>query len=398
MATNTASTGAPPSYEQYLLNQTRQNVEQLGSLGAIDSISYRQLVSVLSSVSVRPPEIPVRADSNSSLVPKTEKEKLKGRNKWTREVLANSDIIPSLVDAALSVAAGPLLSSGQRQSIVQIVSLSQERIANAITDPAKQQSVQNFTKTSAKSAQSGILTGLQNTGQSWEKWNKKRDQEAELQRAQRSEQRSLQAELKRERESFARKSSDSSDNRMIESGMSSMDLSRPSYDLGRNSSQGISLPEGNSAAASVVALPTEQTSDMQSAQTESQTGAVTTTFTPWPGLVLTQTLVATSGISPVQLSDQMHSVPPPAPDEGEKPLPPPGNSVPPPPPRQTSQAAPASNPLPPPPRSFSGAAPAVMQQSPLQGSYTPSAGYSTNSVPPTQPYSGTGYPSSRYGH
>ncbi|WFD42981.1 hypothetical protein MPSI1_001632 [Malassezia psittaci] len=396
MASNTASTGAPPSYEEFLLKQTRQNVEQLGSLGAIDSISYRQLASLLNSVSIRPPDIPARADPNSSLVPKTEKEKLKGRNKWTREVLANSDIIPSLVDAALSVAAGPLLSSGQRQSIVQIVSMSQDRIANAITDPAKQQSVQNFTKASARSAQTGILSGLQNTGQSWEKWNKKRDQEAELQRAQRSEQRSLQEELKRERESFARKSSDSSDSRKIESGMSSMDLSGSSYGLGRKQSQAISLPEGNPAAASVVALPTEQTSDMDSAQTESQTGAVTTTFTPWPGLVLTQTLVATYGISNAQLSDQLHSVPPSAPDEGGKPLPPPGNSVPPPPPRHTQQAPPASNPLPPPPRSSSGAAPAVMQQSSRQGSYAPSAGYSTYSVPPSQPHSETGYPFSRY--
>lgn len=370
---------APLSHEEFLLRQTRQNVEQLAASGALDSILVRQLESLLSTATIRAPEPPARAER---AVATTEKEKLSAKNKWTREVLANSDVLPSLVDAALSVAAGPLLSSSQRASIVQIVSMSQERIAKAITDPARQRAVQNFTTSSAKIASTGLMSGVQNAGQNWDKWNKKRDQEAEVRRTEREEKKALKNELEREREQFARSRTGSvADD--TDSAMASMSLSSKPSSAKLSGNESISLAADNPSAASVVALPSENTTEATTSDALAQTGAVTTTFTPWPGLVLTSTIVASSGQYDVAaLMEANRALPPAPPRDGPLP-PPPGPNVPPPPPRHTSSTpAPASPVAPPPQRIHSnvpqGGHPAqTMQGVPMQ---------SYSQAPPPPPY------------
>lgn len=338
-----ASTRAP-SYEEFLLQQTRQNVQQLAASGALDSILCRQLEALLGSATIRAPEPPARTER---VVAKTEKEKLSGKNKWTREVLAESDLIPNLVDTALSVAAGPLLSSSQRSSIVKIVSLSQERIANAVTDPARQRAAQNFTTTTAKAAGTGIVSGLQNASQNWDKWSKKRDETVEQKRSEKAAQRAMEEELRREREVFARDGNVSGVSR-TQSALASMDL---------EDNGALSLVRDNPAAASVSALPSILSSEETTTEASAQTGAVTTTFTPWPGLVLTSTIVASSGeYDAATIGDTSRTLPPPPPREAPPP-PPSGANIPPPPPRNTNLPPTPQSPAPPPTRTATAGAP-----------------------------------------
>lgn len=358
-----------PSYEEFLLRQTRQNVEQLAASGALDSILCRQLESLLSQAVIRAPELPARAERS---VVKSEKEKLTAKQKWTREVLADSDIMPTLVDAALQVAAGPLLTSSQRQAVVNIVSISQERIAKAITDPARQRAAQNFTTSTAKAAQTGLVSGLSNAGQNWEKWNKKRDEEFEAKRAAKMEQQSLQDELKREREMFARSGKSPSVSE-VEPAMASMSIA---------GSDAVSLAPNNPASASVVALPSENISEGEVSDSHAHTGAVTTTYTPWPGLVLTSTIVASYGQHDVSLTGDTNRALPPPPPRETAPPPPPGSNLPPPPPRHTAAPAPSAAPMPPPTRT-----PSLSQTGYVPQGYTqapPAQTYQTTSSPQVQ--------------
>lgn len=362
-----ASPTAAPSHAEFLLNQTRQNVAQLSATGALDSMLCRQLESLLSTATIRAPELPARAES--AVVPKSEKEKLSAKNKWTREVLANSDLLPNLVDAALSVAAGPLLSSSQRQSIVQVVSISQDRIANAITDPSRQRSAQSFTTSSAKAAHQGIKSGLQKSGESFDRWSKKREMTAEEKRTEKLAQQAFQEELKRERDMFAdgRKPSVSDSIGSAQTSLSSMNLKDA------HGAEGISLAPDNPASASVVALPSEHVS------MDSQTGAVTTTFTPWPGLVLTSTIVATTGESDEASGgglDTGRALPPPPPTSGSAPpppMPPSGPNFPPPPPRH-APPPPQQSFAPPPVHGHAPQAAPPMHQGAVQGQ-VPSMSY-----------------------
>ena len=129
----------PPPYAQFLLDQTRANVRQLADTQALDPLLCRQLETLLADARVRaPPEPPARDVETKSRGAKEEKEeKLGKKNKWTREVIKDTSLLPSLVDAAIQASAGPVVTSSQRKNIVDIVSLSQERIANAVTDPRK---------------------------------------------------------------------------------------------------------------------------------------------------------------------------------------------------------------------------------------------------------------------
>ncbi|WFD18799.1 hypothetical protein MCAP1_001010 [Malassezia caprae] len=322
---------ASMAHAEFLLQQVRLNVDHLAATEALDPLLCRQLQALLATAQIRPPPPPPAAPATSAISKKDAAKQVKGKNKWTREVLKDTSVLPTVVETALTATTGAVLTDQQRSAIVEIVSLSQSKIADAVTDPERQAAAQRWIANSSKSAQQGLRGSFNTASENLDKWSKRQEQEAAAQRSQRQAQKDLEAELHRERQQFSAAGS------------------APSTSL-TTTTQGLSqlsLLNDNPAAASVACLPSQHVQDSSPTGPATEMGAVTTTFSPWPGLVLTMSTVASN----VTLND--------APDvtEGERSVPPPPsaparpsihNDMGPPPPRRSIPAAPETPPLPPP--------------------------------------------------
>ena len=327
---------ASTAHAEFLLQQVRLNVDHLAATEALDPLLCRQLQALLATAQVRAPPPPPAAPAPNAVVKKDAAKEVKGKNKWTREVLKDTSVLPTIVETALTAAAGPMLTDQQRSAIVEIVSLSQAKIADAVTDPERQAAAQRWVATSSKSAQQGLRSSFTTAGENWDKWAKRQEQEAAAQRTQRQAQKELEAELRRERQQFSTPGSVSE----VPSGS----LATATQGLSQ-----LSLLSDNPAAASVACMPSQHIQDCAPAGPSTEMGAVTTTFSPWPGLVLTMSTVASN----VMLNDA-----PEDPSEGGRGVPPPpapsarpsiNSDVAPPPPRRSMPTAPDMTPMPPPP-------------------------------------------------
>jgi hypothetical protein len=356
-------------HAEFLLGQTRRNVEQLAATHALDPLLCRQLQTLLASAKIRPPPAP-RSAPETQVAKKDTKKEVTGKNKWAREVMSDTSLLPTLVDTALSVTAGPILSSTQREAIVDIVGISQSRIANALTDPERQAAAQRWTQNTAKSAHQGLKGGLMGANDNWDKWYKKQLLDSDTRKERRKEERSLQEELRNERSQFHAPAyvgdtrSPSSDAAVS---MTGLPVSK------------FSAITDNPATASVACLPSQQLADDSSLSTLTRAGAVTTTFSPWPGLVLTMSTVASSGSvdtpSTSGLDDQSGGrslPPPPVPGQPTPPKPSISSQVAPPPPRRgptgpTATSLPPLSPVqqPPPPHPASGVTASSLASQPL---------------------------------
>ncbi|WFD34995.1 hypothetical protein MCUN1_001841 [Malassezia cuniculi] len=375
---------AAPSHAEFLLEQTRQNVRQLEATHTIDPLICRQLTALLAQAVVKPPpEVPARAAA--APVARDASKELDARNKWAREMMADTSFLPTLVDTALQAAAGPLLTGSQRQAIVEIVSMSQERIANALTNPDYQRNTQRFAVESAKATQSGIAKGWRNVNDQWAKKREQNASKADQKRLEKREAKAIQEELRREKEAFAKgeglppiSSSSSPEPSFSRSSVSSIpDMSQ------------LVIGDADPGAASVVGLPTQHV--LQNSEILSQGGAVCTTYSPWPGLVLTSTIVASAYDQPFEgdvdsitdgrrLPPRMGSVPLPP-----RPAPPPPVPAPPMHPVHQSNAATDYRPPPPPSRaapvSPASHSPALMQEQMAHAGPPPV--YTAQTLPPT---------------
>lgn len=286
------------SHAQFLLAQTKQNVQHLAATNTLDPLVCRQLQAILESARIQPPPAPP-APAPTTVAKKDAKKELKGKNKWAHDVISETSLLPTLVDTALSAAAGPLISSGQREAIVELVSMSQKKIAETITDPERQAAAQAWTRRSTETAQQNLRTGFQNTGKNWSKWSQRLDEEAGIRRNDRKEKKALEEELLREREQFVGHSGGGD---VVRRG--AMDST-------------LAVEANNPASASVACFPSDQFADEAHEGSTSNAGAVTTTFSPWPGLILTMSTVATSvSVDSTVMADQgtdHRSLPPPPP-------------------------------------------------------------------------------------
>lgn len=349
------------SHAEFLLVQARQIVNQLAGTNTLDPLLCRQMQSLLDQAQVKPPPTPKRDVSQGQVMKKDPKKDVKGKNKWAREVMADTPLLPTLVDTALSATAGPFLSSSQREAIVDIVGISQNRIANALTDPERQAAAQRWAQTTAKSAHQGLKGGLAGTGENWDKWYMKQLVDTDTRSQKRKDDVNLRNELENEREQF-------------KSGTDGLRATR----ITGGSSQ-VSTFQDNPAVASVACLPSDQMADA-SLGAVSQAGAVTTTFSPWPGLVLTMSTVASSvtldNVLDETLDDTSARVVPPPPS-AVPPLPPSSSSVAPPPPRRMAAPSAPTTSMSIPPPTRSAMAPAM-------------AAHASQPLPPVPPYAPLG--------
>lgn len=349
------------SHAEFLLVQARQIVNQLAGTKTLDPLLCRQMQSLLDQAQVRPPPTPKRDIAHGEVVKKDAKKDVKGKNKWAREVMADTPLLPTLVDTALSATAGPFLSSAQREAIVDIVGLSQNRIANALTDPERQAAAQRWAQTTAKSAHQGLKGGLAGTSENWDKWYMKQLVDTDTRSQKRKDDADLRDELRHEREPFI-------------TGRGGLRAARVTGGPAQ-----VSAFQDNPAVASVACLPSDQMADASQGAV-SQAGAVTTTFSPWPGLVLTMSTVASS-VTLDHVPDEALD------DTSARIVPPPPSQVPPPPPSSSSLA-------PPPPRRMAAPSSPTTSMSippPARSAMAPSmAAHASQPLPPVPPYAPPG--------
>lgn len=341
MSTATIDRPAPPptpSHAQFLISQTRSSLAHLRTCGALDAITFTEVDRLLTRAVLN--ETAEDKGLTRSSAPETESEKLGRRNAWLRETLKDTSLLPTLVETALNIAIpGPILSDTQKDAIVELVERSQSAIAEQITNPRTQRRAQSGAFGTAKTSYAGLKKGLNAAGQSMNEVARKREEarlRAEEKKAEKEGQKSIKEELKREREAIARQrqqellegpsSASSSSNTTALSSESSMNAARrASASRGAQDPTMVASPSALSIATTSSLTPSfgrslpPQTggqihrdhdsneasidSDGSSVATvscdripspENNSVAATTHFSPWPGLLLSQTLVAIS--------------------------------------------------------------------------------------------------------
>lgn len=261
--------------------------------GALDAVTFREVDNKLKRAILREPE-PQRltTDPSGDVNPNDPEEvKLGKRNAYMRKAMTETELLPKIVETALNAVGFGLLGDTQIDAIVELVSMSQKQIADAVTDPRMQEA-------STTSAFVGVKTGLdrgsQVAGKSLSALSRKKEEMAAQSRKkkeEKQEQKELQAELKREREAVkeritapppaaddSRRQGPSEDEDDEEAGPSSRIISN---------SGGVAREGPISATVSCIRLG-------------SASSAAITNVSPFPGLTISSTIVASpsdAGIS-----------------------------------------------------------------------------------------------------
>ena len=202
----TRSTQPPPTQVEFLLSQVRATLRYLSEIGGFDPVVYRQVHELLVKGAIEPSAAPVSraAAPSSDRTAESEAEELGKKNAWLRKALSETSILPTTVDTALSLTAGPLLSSDQKDAIVQLVEFSQRGVANKLTDPALQKRTVSGAKTAQSSTTKAVSGWSKGLKESREKKKSESDEKKERKKREKEEKRQIKAELKRERNEVIR--------------------------------------------------------------------------------------------------------------------------------------------------------------------------------------------------
>lgn len=196
----------PPTHVEFLLSQVRSNLRYLSEIGAFDTPTYRQIHDLLvrgtldphavSPSTHLPPSRPVERSESA--------DELGSKNAWLRKVLAESSVLPTTVETALSLTAGPLLSDDQKEAIVQLVEYSQQGVANKITDPTLQRRMGSGARTAQSSTARKVSSWSKGLKQDRQKKKSQSEEKKDGKRREKEERRQIKAELKQERNEVIR--------------------------------------------------------------------------------------------------------------------------------------------------------------------------------------------------
>lgn len=196
----------PPTHVEFLLSQVRSNLRYLSEIGAFDTPTYRQIHDLLvrgtldphavSPSTQLPPSRPVERSESA--------DELGSKNAWLRKVLAESSVLPTTVETALSLTAGPLLSDDQKEAIVQLVEYSQQGVANKITDPTLQRRLGSGARTAQSSTARKVSSWSKGLKQDRQKKKSQSEEKKDGKRREKEERRQIKAELKQERNEVIR--------------------------------------------------------------------------------------------------------------------------------------------------------------------------------------------------
>lgn len=199
------STQPPPTQVEFLLSQVRATLRYLSEIGGFDPSIYRRIHELLiaGTIDTNPQHanVPVPASTSRS---GEDSEEIGKKNAWLRKALSETSILPSTVETALSLTAGPLLSDSQKDAIVELVEYSQKGMANKLTDPTLQRRTVSGAKT-AKSSTARAVTGWsKGLKASKEKVQSESAEKKERKKREKEEKKQIKEELKRERNEIVR--------------------------------------------------------------------------------------------------------------------------------------------------------------------------------------------------
>ncbi|PWN29933.1 hypothetical protein BDZ90DRAFT_1194 [Jaminaea rosea] len=283
-----SSKASEPSHAQFLLEQTRSSLQHLHASGALDVITYRDVELKLSRAVLREPQA---ASSEASSDPTgiygerasdSESVKLGKRNAWMRKAIAETSLLPTLVESALNIVGGPFLGDSQIDAIVELVSMSQNKIGEAITNPRNQKAANKAAFSGLKGAGQGVQRGCATAGQNIERRREESRAKTEEKRKEKAQTKELEEELKREREEMrkrtAARSGAAESSEAGQGASAAADEGKAMVSFGVDDA---SLAQSGSATASVAVTTLGSASS-----------AAVTTFQPFDGFIISSTIVA----------------------------------------------------------------------------------------------------------
>jgi hypothetical protein len=305
MSSTAASRPAPPpipSHSNFLRAQIRSSLAHLRATSDIDENTFQQIDSLLTTGSTAT----ATSQAGPGVKQSEEEKQLGANNAWLRKALVETSLLSDTVSLALSIAIpSGLIGSAQQESILLLVERSKIKIANAITDPNIQKRTSKGAITGVKGAHAGIRRGINVAGQSITQKREESKSKSELKKAEKEEQKAIKDELKRERkEILVRRQKDmlgsDASGRQSESTEASVD--NDDYDSTKKtstSSKGHITPAVTLNPTEAEPIATDIDGDAMVSVSCSQLSpqgsvAATTIFSPWPGLLLTSTLVASN--------------------------------------------------------------------------------------------------------
>ncbi|CAO1612687.1 unnamed protein product [Parajaminaea phylloscopi] len=198
-------------HARFLLEQTRASLKHLHATQALDAVTYRDVDERLSRAVLRE-RAEVTTDGSVGLFGEEsqdiEEVKLGKRNAWLRKAFAETSLLPTLVETALTTVAGPFLGDVQIEAIVDLVEMSQASIGERLTDPTFQRNTSNAAFAGLRDAGVGVNRSMAAVNASLSSLQQSRAEKRVRARAQKKERDAMKAELKQERAAMRRRLSD----------------------------------------------------------------------------------------------------------------------------------------------------------------------------------------------
>lgn len=333
----------PPSHAHFILAQIRSGLAHLRATRALKRSTCDQINDLINQDELQEGET-----THSSVTSKeTEEERLGKRNAWLRETLMETSLLPTLVETAMQIAIpSAIMGDMQREAVIQLVERSQRSIAETVTNPKMQRKAGSGAWSGVRGTHTGIRRGWNAAGNSIQEMAQRRQEakeKSEEKKAEKNEKKAMKKELKREREAIVKQrqtnmlsdsvQDDNSEQHQPDSSHRGMDRLTSAANLVHSPSALTAASESSSLSRRLPPLSSskgtqstkEKTieendsdeSDDDDSEAEGQDvfsaedGAMvsvscgrvddeencvsaTTFFSPWPGLVLSNTMVALS--------------------------------------------------------------------------------------------------------
>lgn len=298
MASSSSRPAPPPipSHSSFLKAQIRSSLAHLRATSELSEDAFQQIDKLLSTKGEA-----TQAQQVAKI--ETEEERLGKNNAMIRKTLLETPLLENSVEMALSIAIpSGLVGSVQQEAILKLVTKSKIKIVNAITDPSIQKKTSSGAWLGARGAHTGLRKGFNAAGQSVTRRREESKVKGEQKKMEKQEQKAIKEELKREREEIIRKKqmemlNGGDDDNGTGERDEEANLQNTESSVGtttRSISRDASLIQQD-GGPSMMDIDGDAMVSVQCSQLTSQGSvAATTTFSPWPGLLLTSTLVATN--------------------------------------------------------------------------------------------------------
>jgi len=201
--TSRAAPPPPPSHAHFILAQIRSGIAHLRTTKGLKKSTCDKINEILNQ-----DELQEGFESIRATTAETDEEKLGKRNAWLRETLMETSLLPTLVETAMQIAIpSAIMGDMQREAVVQLIERSQKSIAQAVTDPKMQKKAGSGAWSSVRGTHTGFRKGWNAAGNSIQEIAQKRQEakeRSEEKKLAKNERKAMKKELKKEREAIVK--------------------------------------------------------------------------------------------------------------------------------------------------------------------------------------------------